>query len=306
MTFRLFWPLIVLLVLIPLGLLAWKWLRRGGTVVVPYDHGRTGRGMWLKASLNLADSIPALTLLVVVLILCGPTRLLEPQTKRKLTNIEFCVDISGSMMAPFGEGNRYDASMEAINNFLELRKGDAFGLTFFGNSVLHWTPITTDPSAIRYATPYMRPEVAPVHFGGTEIGRALVACQNRLKHVEKGDKMILLVSDGMSADLSNGRDQEVATQLKQNGITVYALHIGGGNIPGEIVNIASLTGGDAFAPEDTEAMAKVFKEIDSMEQAEMERMAAEAVDYYEPFVIVALSLVGLGLVCGFGLRYTPW
>lgn len=306
MTFRLFWPLIVLLVLIPLGLLAWKWLRRGRTVVVPFDHGRTGRGMWLKGLLNVADSIPAVTLVVAILILSGPTRLLEPETKRQLTNIEFCIDISGSMMAPFGEGSRYDASMQAINDFLDIRTGDAFGLTFFGNSVLHWTPITTDPSAIRYATPYMRPEVAPAHFGGTEIGRALVACQDRLKHVEKGDKMILLVSDGMSFDLSNGRDQEIASQLKQNGITVYALHIGGGNIPNEIVNITSYTGGDAFAPEDTDAMAKVFKEIDSMEQAEVERMAAEAVDYYEPYVIVALSLVGIGLVCGFGLRYTPW
>ena len=108
--------------------------------------------MWLKGLLNVADSIPAVTLVVAILILSGPTRLLEPETKRQLTNIEFCIDISGSMMAPFGEGSRYDASMQAINDFLDIRTGDAFGLTFFGNSVLHWTPITTDPSELRRRT----------------------------------------------------------------------------------------------------------------------------------------------------------
>ena len=304
--FRLFWPLIVLLVLVPLALVVWKWMRSGRTVVVPFDHGSSGRGAWLKGVLNLADSIPALVLLVVVLILAGPTRLLEPKTQRSLTNIEFAIDISGSMMARFGEGSRYDASMAANNEFVKARSGDAFGLTFFGNSVMHWTPITTDPSAILCATPYMRPESAPRGFGGTEIGRALLACQSRLQEIEKGDKIILLVSDGMSADLSGGRDQQVAAQLKQNGIAVYAIHIGGGNIPAEIINITSITGGEAFAPEDLDTMTKVFGKIDAMEQAEMERMVAESVDFYEPFVIAALALGAVGLVCSFGLRYTPW
>lgn len=304
--FRLFWMWILLLILLPLAVLAWNWMRKGRAVVVPFDHGDASRGLPLRGIINLADSIPALVLLVVVLILAGPTRLLEPKTKRSVTNIEFAVDVSGSMMASFGDGNRYDASMKAINDFLDIRTGDAFGLTFFGNNVLHWTPITTDPSALRFATPYMRPEVAPPHFGGTEIGRALIACQGRLNNEEKGDKVILLVSDGMSADLSGGRDQQIASKLKEDGIVVYAIHIGGGEPPREIINITSYTGGDAFAPEDTDSMAKVFKTIDTMEQAEVERLAPEAVDYYDPYVITALSLVGVGLLCSLGLRYTPW
>jgi hypothetical protein len=118
--------------------------------------------------------------------------------------------------------------------------------------------------------------------------------------------MILLVSDGMSADLGGGRDQQIAAELKQNGITVYTIHIGGGNIPPEIVNIAGLTGGEAFAPEDMNMMTKVFGKINAMEQAEMERLVAESVDFYDPFILAALSLLALGLVCSFGLRYTPW
>ncbi|QDU56537.1 vWA domain-containing protein [Aeoliella mucimassa] len=306
MSFRLFWPIIVLLMLVPIAILLWQWRRRRPGVVMPYDHGQTGSGPWLRTLLNSVASLPALLLAVVVLILAGPTRLTEPEVHRKLTNIEFCVDVSGSMMATFGEGNRYDASMQAIDDFLVAREGDAFGLTFFGNEVMHWVPITTDSSAIRYAPPFMRPEVAPPMFGGTEIGKALLACQRRLIETDNGDRMILLVSDGNSFDLLNGSDMEIANQLKENNIVLYAIHIAESEIPDPIINITSYTGGEAFSAGDVEGLNSVFTRIDDMEQAEMERTAADAVDYYRPYALTGLSIIGLGLVCSLGLRYTPW
>ena len=306
MSFRLYWPLIVLLLAIPVVILVWQWRRRGRNVVMPFDHGQEGTGFWLRLLLNSAASLPALVLAVVILILSGPTQLKEPEVKRKLTNIEFCVDVSGSMTATLGEGTRYDASMKAIDEFLEARQGDAFGLTFFGNSVMHWVPITTDASAIRQAPPFMRPEVVPPHFGGTEIGKALLACRKRLMETESGDRMILLVSDGFSADLSGGKDMEVANLMKGSNIVVYAIHISESEVPNEIINITAFTGGEAFAAGDVEGLKSIFTSIDGMQQAEMERTAADAVDYYEPFTIVGLSLVGLSLICSLGLRYTPW
>jgi Ca-activated chloride channel family protein len=102
-----------------------------------------------------------------------------PKERRALTNIEFCVDVSGSMTAPFGEGSRYDGSLKALEQFLDARKGDAYGLTFFGNSVLHWVPLTSDGSAIRCSPPFMRPERQPYCFGATEIGKALAGVQVR-------------------------------------------------------------------------------------------------------------------------------
>ncbi len=149
----------------------------------------------------------------------------------RLTNIEFCVDISGSMTAPFGSGSRYDGSMEAINEFLDYREGDAFGLTFFGNNVLHWVPLTSDVSAVKCAPPFMRPEVAPPWFGGTEIGKALLACRKILADREEGDRMIVLVSDGMSFDLTGGTDEQIAAELREDNITVYAIHISDSAVP---------------------------------------------------------------------------
>ena len=94
-----------------------------------------------------------LILATIIVLLAGPQQFSAPKTKRVLTNIEFCVDVSSSMITPLGDGTRYDASMKAIDHFLDIRKGDAFGLTFFGNNVLHWVPLTGDPSAIRCAPP---------------------------------------------------------------------------------------------------------------------------------------------------------
>lgn len=300
-------PLVLFALLIPAFLLAWVWRRRSRRVVLPFDHGdATSSGRGWRIALDIAESLPALVLAVVIVILAGPLQVGMPTAKRVLTNIEFCVDVSGSMIAQFGEGTRYDAAMAAIDEFLDFRDGDAFGLTFFGNEVLHWVPLTTDKSAIRLSPPFMKPGRLPRWFGGTSIGAALLACRKVLTDREEGDRMILLISDGRSSDLSGGRDLEIAKQLREDGIIVYGVHIGGGEVPGEIVNITTLTDGEAFQPGDPDALAHVFRRIDDMQGTRLERTVGESMDHYAPYCIAALSVLGAALLCLFGLRYTPW
>ncbi|HAY82286.1 MAG TPA: aerotolerance regulator BatA [Planctomycetaceae bacterium] len=301
------YPMALLIGIVPLALTIWVWVRSGRNVVVPFDHGTQRSGNWLWTLVNFAELLPAILALVIILILCGPVTFGVPESKRKLTNIYFCVDISGSMTASFGEGSRYDASMTAINDFLEFREGDAFALLFFGNNVMDWVPLTTDSSAIRYAPPYMRPENAPPGFGGTEIGKALLACQRRLKNAaEEGDRMIILISDGYSSDLSGDNATAIAKQLRSNDITVYAIHIAESGIPDEIVNITSFTGGEVFNPGDPEGLQAIFQRIDAMEQAELEKTVADLIDNYYWYCIVGLGILVTCLLCSFGLRYTPW
>ena len=299
-------PWLLFLLVLPAMLLGWVWLHRQGRVAMPFDHGRQGKGSVLRFLVNCAECLPTLLFAVVIVILAGPQQLSEPRSKRSLTNIEFCVDISGSMTASFGDGTRYDGSMQAINEFLDYRSGDAFGLTFFGNSVLHWVPLTKDISAFRCAPPFMRPEVAPSWFGGTEIGKALMACRKILVEREEGDRMIVLVSDGSSSDLSGGRDEEIAARMNADNIIVYAVHISSGGIPDEIVNITRNTGGEVFSPGDPDALDIVFKRIDDMQETRMEKTSAEAMDNFFPFSVSGLSVLGLGLLSLFGMRYTPW
>ncbi len=299
-------PEVLMLLVLPAALLAWIWRRRGASIVLPFDNASNTRSTRWAFLVRAAESLPALLAALAILLLAGPQRWGVPSSKRALTNIQFCVDVSGSMLAKFGDGDRYDAAMAAINDFLDLRKGDAFGLTFFGNSVLHWVPLTNDASALRCSPPFMRPDKIPYWFGGTEIGKALTACRKELVERDEGDRMIILISDGQSFDLFGGRDEQIAAELKRDNIVVNAVHIADGGISDEVVRIAALTGGEAFKPEDTESLKRVFAEIDSMQRVKMEKTRAESIDDFEP-----ASLLGLGVLLLFGLsllgvRCTPW
>jgi Ca-activated chloride channel family protein len=297
---------VLFLELIPALLLVWTWSDRPRGLVLPVDSARMSATRMVRWPLLLSESLPAVLLALVLLILAGPQRWDEPRTKKVLTNIEFCVDVSGSMTASFGDGDRYDAAMAAINDFLDYREGDAFGLTFFGNQVLHWVPLTTDVSAFRCAPPFMRPGHIPSWFNGTEIGKALLACRRVLTSREEGDRMIILVSDGYSFDLSGDRDMEVARMLRDDGISVYGVHIADSEPPEEIVNITSFTGGDVFNPGDREGLGRVFQAIDAMQETRIEKVSAEAVDNYPPWAELALGVLGIALLTWFGLRSTPW
>jgi len=299
-------PWLLLLLLAPLWLLAWTWRRRTGAVVAPFDGSRARGSRWLGVVVDTAESLPVLLLAAAIVLLAGPQKLSEPKTRRVLTNIEFCVDISGSMTAKFGDGSRYDGAMKAIEGFLDKRKGDAFGLTFFGNNVLHWVPLTSDTSAVRCAPPFMRPENVPPWFGGTEIGKALMACREVLRQRDEGDRMLILVSDGDSSDLYGGNDMEIADTLRKDGIVVYCIHVAEYETPDPVVNIAAVTGGAAFQADDPAALSTVFARIDGMQQTKLEKVSAETLDDFEPWCLLGLSLLALASMTAFGLRYTPW
>lgn len=299
-------PWLLLLLALPLLQLAWVWQRRGGRVVLPFDGGSAGAGRLARHLLGVVESLPALLLAVAILLLALPQELATPRQKRAMTNIQFCVDISGSMTARFGQGDRYDAAMAAINEFLDYRQGDSFGLTFFGNNYLHWVPLTSDPSAFRCSIPFMRPSNNVPGFGGTEIGKAVLGCREVLASRPEGGRMLILVTDGWSSDLANGAEIEIARKLKRDGITLFAVNIQEEEARGEIVNLARLTGGEVFNPGDTQALRRVFQRIDEMTKAQITQGIAEQVDWFFPFCVAGLIVLGLWVLAQLGLRYAPW
>ncbi|MBX9583208.1 MAG: VWA domain-containing protein [Gemmataceae bacterium] len=288
------------------GVWAGRWLLPSRRVVLPLDRARAGGGWWWWVTLSLAESIAPLLLAVAVCVLAGPKRNGPPQDKRSVTNIQFAVDVSPSMTEAFGDGTRYDASMKAIERFLDHRKGDAFGLTFFGGNFVHWTPLTTDPSAIKCAPPLMRPDHLPRAFWGTLIGKALTGCKEELaRRALEGDRMIVLVSDGESFDLP-GNEADYIQKLTAGGITVFAIIVGGEEPQDEIYTICRQTGGEAFRADDPAALPAVFRKIDALKQAKITPTIAETVDYYEPFALAGAVLLLAGTLALYGLRYTPW
>jgi len=245
-------------------------------------------------------------LAVALLLLAGPQRLAVAEDARVLTNIQFVLDVSGSMTSPFGDGTRADKATRALIDFTSYRKGDAFGLTLFGSDVLHWVPVTKDLSALKLSAPFMRPEKMPPYMGGTMIGRALRSVQKVLNQRPEGDRMVVLISDGESADLSGGAAQEIGEELARDGIIVFYVHVAEGSPQEETFTLASLTGGQAFAAGDPAALKEVFQRIDRMKPARLQPSAPEPVAFLRPFALAGLLLVALKAISLFGLRYSPW
>ncbi len=292
---------------IPASLLVWVWLRTSRRIALPQDYGVSGSGKVSAFFINVFYSAGPLLLAVAIVLFAGPRHLSVPKAKRELTNIEFCLDLSGSMNARFGSGSRYDAAMEAIINFVADREGDAYGLTVFGTTANHWIPLTTDPSAFRCATPFLNPmRLPPGYGGGTMIGKALKKCREVLITRETGDRMIILVSDGQSADLGSGQEEEIARSLRDDNIVVFSIHIGSGTTPTEVSTITNITGGESFSPQDQQGLNNVFRRIDQMQVAEMTRSYAEVLDWFKPFCIAGLVFLGMSLLSLIGIRYTPW
>lgn len=300
-------PWVLFLLLVPLALCFREVYTKGFRVPVPLDHGAQRPGAWWGRLLLGANLVPALTLAAATAILAGPTRSGIPKSERKMTNIELCLDVSGSMTSEFGDGNRYDAAMAAITEFTNKRKGDAFGLTIFGNEVLRWVPLTKDLSAIASATPFLRPSLLPSHFGGTEIGKGLLFCKETLSHTEKdADRMIILLSDGVSFDIQGEDAQRVGMELAAEDIVLYSIFIGSGEATDQLYGVTGPTGGEVFACDDPDGLEQIFSHIDKMRPAVFKPKGAVQVYDYTWMAWTGLGLLGLYLLTLLGMRYTPW
>jgi Ca-activated chloride channel family protein len=252
--------------------------------------------------LGAFDIVPLLLLATGLVILAGPQTLKEPRRERSLTNIQICLDVSGSM-----GGRNYELAKSAVEDFTRAREGDAFGLTLFGVQQIRWMPLTKDLDAIRNALPFADPMSQPSHMGGTMIGAALRFCaQNMVAEAKEGDRLIVLVSDGMSSDLGGSANTQIADELRAAGITVFHIHIDESDVPPDVSDIAEETGGGAYASTDAEGLKAIFTHIDRMKPARFAPVGTVPLDEFAPFAVVALTLAGLH---GIGLlfaRYTPW
>ncbi len=295
-------PWVLLFLAVPV-VLVWTILARPAGMTAPADGLPTRRERrGLRALLGFFELVPLALLAVAIVMLAGPQTLQQPKRERSLTNITICLDVSGSM-----SGRNYQLATKAVEDFTRAREGDAFGLTLFGIQQIRWLPLTKDLQAVRNALPFANPDFQPSHMAGTAIGAALQFCgRNMVAEAKSGDRLIILVSDGMSADLEGDKPTEIGEELKQEGITVFHIHIDESEVPGDVLELVELTGGQSFAATDLESLKAIFTHIDRMKPATFSNPGTVPLDRFAPFAVVALVLCGLHAVGLLGARWTPW
>jgi len=317
-------PQLLGLLALPVILAFWEWVRRGQPIALPFDHGRQRRGLVLRFLVLCANCLPAALLALAIIFLAHPITFTPPAVERKLTNIQFVLDTSGSMAENHGsqaEGRhrRFDSAMEAIEQFVNYRQGDAFGLTIFSRHFIHWLPLTLDTQSIPLAKRFIEPNnprLDPASMGRhglpdelwgiTFIGKALLGATDLLAERTTGDRMMILMTDGESSDILPPNDQQIIARLRAENITVFAILLTEETIQPSLIGIARATGGEVFNAVTPEALATVFQSIDEMKKVVVLEKQPQVVDYYDPFFKPAAGLLIASMLALFGLRFTPW
>ncbi len=304
-----------------LALPAWWWYRRRRAAAgVPYsDVSLFDLAPRPSMLVRVPPLCRALTVAAWVVAAAGP-RLggAMVEVKREGIAIVIAVDISSSMLAEdFAPSNRMEVAKAQAVSFIRGRTADRIGLVAFAAEALTQVPVTVD-------YPVLERAVMGLKIGmledGTAIGSGLATAINRLRRAPGKSKVILLLTDGVN---NRGRiDPRTAAQAAAAlGIKVYTIGVGtegeapiptGRGASGfryEILpvqidedllrEIAQKTGGRYFRAKDSEALARIFKQIDGLEKTPIQ--VTRYVRYEEiarPFVLIGLATLALELLLG--------
>ena len=309
-------PWMLLLLLLPL---AWWWWRRsrpspatGYSDLGLMSHVRGGD--WL-ARVPAACRFAAF--FAWALATAGP-RLggSQVEVKKEGIAIVIAVDISSSMLAEdFAPSNRMEVAKQQAISFIKGRSADRIGVVAFAGEALTQVPITVD-------YPVLEQAVASLRIGmledGTAIGTGLATAVNRLRQAPGKSKVILLLTDGEN-NRGTVDPRTAAAAAAALGIRVYTIGVGtegeapiptGRGLSGfryEVLpvridepllrDIAASTGGRYFRAKDSQALARIFQQIDGLEKTPIH--VTRYVKYDEiakPLVLAGLLLLALELL----------
>jgi Ca-activated chloride channel family protein len=309
------------LLLLFLALPIWWWLRhrldvpaaRYSDVSLPAMASR--RRWWVK----LPPILRAFAIAALILAAAGP-RIGGDTVELKQEGIAIVVtiDISSSMLAEdFAPSNRLEVAKRQAVGFIRGRTADRIGLVAFAGEALTQVPVTLDYPVIEQAV--MDLKIGTLE-DGTAIGSGLATAVNRLRRAPDKSKVILLLTDGENnKGLIDPRT--AAATAAAYGIKVYTIGVGtigeapiptGRGLGGfryELLpvridepllqEIAQKTGGRYFRAKDSEALSRIFRQIDALEKTPIQVTRYTRYDETtRPLILLGLVALGLELLLG--------
>jgi Ca-activated chloride channel family protein len=319
-------------VLLPLPLLVWKlWPREHGATDA-YTHG--DRSTLLHPALGrLASTFIAArslthasgllqTVMLALLWISLVTALMRPQWLEPYTEVRtegydlmLAVDTSRSMEAldftvQEQRVTRIAVVKGVLERFIKAREGDRIGVVVFGSQVFVLSPMTLDLQAVHDLVEGI---VARMAGDGTAIGDAIGLGVKKLRERPEGSRVLILVTDGENTEGSLP-PRLAAKMAAHEGIRIYTIGVGSkGLVPffedGQmkqvkmeidedlLMEVADLTGGAYFRATDSDALEKIYQQIDALEktQAESRSVMIPRPLYRWPLGLSLLILLLLGL-----------
>jgi Ca-activated chloride channel homolog len=314
MTFARPWLLLLLLAFV-----AWWWIRRHReTPAARYSDvslpAKAAQGAWW---VRLPPALRGLGLAALVLATAGPRIGGDTvEVKQEGIAIVITVDISSSMLAEdFAPSNRLEVAKQQAVGFIRGRTADRIGLVAFAGEALTQVPVTLDYPVIEQAV--MDLKIGSLE-DGTAIGSGLATAVNRLRRAPDKSKVILLLTDGENnKGLIDPRT--AAATAAAFGIKVYTIGVGtigeapiptGRGLGGfryELLpvridepllqEIAQKTGGRYFRAKDSEALSRIFRQIDALEKTPIQVTRYTRYDETtRPLILLGLGALALELL----------
>jgi Ca-activated chloride channel family protein len=309
----------VLLVLLVLALGFWWWRRRNAQtpgarysdVTLPAEAVR--RPWWVM----LPPALRALALVALVVAAAGPRIGGDTvEVKQEGIAIVITIDISSSMLAEdFAPSNRLEVAKRQAVGFIRGRSADRIGLVAFAGEALTQVPVTLDYPVIEQAVMDLR--IGSLE-DGTAIGSGLATAVNRLRRAPDKSKVILLLTDGENNKGLIDPRTAAATAAAFD-IKVYTIGVGtigeapiptGRGLGGfryELLpvridepllqEIAQKTGGRYFRAKDSEALSRIFRQIDALEKTPIQVTRYTRYDETtRPLILLGLGALALELL----------
>jgi Ca-activated chloride channel family protein len=309
--------LLLLLLVLPL----WWWRRRRRDVPaarysdVSLPASVSAARWWV----SLPPALRSAALCAMILAAAGPRVGGDTiEVKQEGIAIVITIDISSSMLAEdFAPSNRLEVAKRQAVGFIRGRTADRIGLVAFAGEALTQVPVTLDYPVVEQAV--MDLKIGSLE-DGTAIGSGLATAVNRLRRTPDKSKVILLLTDGENnKGLIDPRT--AAATAAAFGIRVYTIGVGtigeapiptGRGLGGfryELLpvridepllrEIAQRTGGRYFRARDSEALSRIFRQIDAMEKTPIQ--VTRYTRYEEatrPLILVGLGALALELLLG--------
>lgn len=297
-------------------------LTRGGRLTFPFTiYGGsdfrpplTGRSLLLRVSTLLFWS----GFILLIVALAGPIRTTRERVfMTRGMDIMIVLDVSPTMAARDVQPvNRLEAARSVVRRFVEQRENDHIGLVGFSLEAALRVPPTLQHDLVLDSLD----RLYLMEMGdGTAIGMALALATLHLQGTEGGEKIIILLTDGVNnaGEISPEAAAEVAGSL---GIRIHAIGVGSeGEAEIEFVNpedgrtyrgtvregydpealrrIADLTGGRFFSAAGGGTLEAVFNAINTAESTERRvRVQVHRHPRHHVFLMIALVFLVLDLV----------
>jgi Ca-activated chloride channel homolog len=191
-------------------------------------------------------------------------------------SVMLITDTSNSMIADDVDPDRLSAAQSAARTFIDnVPKGLELGAVAYSTGPYNVLPPTSDHDQVRSLIDSLQPD------GATATGDAIQAALDALKQVRGSDgkqapAAIVLLSDGQT---TAGRDPIAVAELaKQQHVPIYTVALGTdqGTIPGPggstvpvppdpetLKRISDITGGQAYAIDNSSALEAVYQRLGS-------------------------------------------